>query len=241
VAELTPEGTIPEETFEKGTCRTVEQALSVAKRIGYENGIMIKASEGGGGKGIRLVYKEEDMRDMFLQVQNEVVGSPIFLMQLCQNNRHIEIQIVGDQHGNAVAFSGRDCSTQRRFQKIFEEAPPAVVPPETFKLMEKNAQKLTQSIGYQGAGTVEYLYNADEDKFYFLELNPRLQVEHPVSESISDVSCYAHTITFLLYFNFVRHQRVLRMSALPFFVLFIIITGQPPRHATPVCHGHSSL
>jgi carbamoylphosphate synthase large subunit len=95
---------------------------------------------------------------------------------------------MGDQHGNAVAFSGRDCSTQRRFQKIFEEAPPRVVPPRTFREMEKNAQKLTQSIGYQGAGTVEYLYNADEDKFYFLELNPRLQVEHPVTESITNVS-----------------------------------------------------
>lgn len=197
VAELTPEGTIPKETFEKGNVHTVEEALQVAKRIGYENGIMIKASEGGGGKGIRLVFNEKDLPDMFLQVQNEVVGSPIFLMQLCQNNRHIEIQIVGDQHGNAVAFSGRDCSTQRRFQKIFEEGPPIVVPPETFKLMEKNAQKLTQSIGYQGAGTVEYLYNADENKFYFLELNPRLQVEHPVSESITDVRhvvCYCACI-----------------------------------------------
>ena len=117
-AELTKEGTIPAETFEKGCCRTVEQALEVARRIGYEDGIMIKASEGGGGKGIRLVYKEEDLPDMFLQVQNEVIGSPIFLMQLCKNNRHIEIQIVGDEHGHACAFSGRDCSTQRRFQKI---------------------------------------------------------------------------------------------------------------------------
>jgi acetyl-CoA carboxylase/biotin carboxylase 1 len=134
------------------------------------------------------VYSEEELPDQFLQVQNEVVGSPIFLMQLCKNNRHIEIQIMGDQHGNAVAFSGRDCSTQRRFQKIFEEAPPRVVPPGTFREMEKNAQKLTQSIGYQGAGTLEYLYNADEDKFYFLELNPRLQVEHPVTESITGVS-----------------------------------------------------
>ena len=117
---------------------------------------------------------------------------------------HIEIQIVGDQHGNAVAFSGRDCSTQRRFQKIFEEAPPRVVPPETFREMEINAQKLTKSIGYQGAGTVEYLYNADENKFYFLELNPRLQVEHPVTESITDVS--HHTISYyrvLLLFHIV--------------------------------------
>jgi acetyl-CoA carboxylase/biotin carboxylase 1 len=187
-AELTAEGTIPHETFEKGTCRTVEQALEVARRIGYEDGIMIKASEGGGGKGIRLVYKEEDLPDAFLQVQNEVIGSPIFLMQLCKNNRHIEVQIVGDESGHAVAFSGRDCSTQRRFQKIFEEAPPAVVPKDTFREMEKAAQRLTQSIGYIGAGTVEFLYNADTNKFFFLELNPRLQVEHPVTEGITNVN-----------------------------------------------------
>lgn len=87
-----------------------------------------------------------------------------------------------------MAFSGRDCSTQRRFQKIFEEAPPAVVPPSTFREMEKAAQRLTSSIGYIGAGTVEFLYNADENKYYFLELNPRLQVEHPVSEGITNVN-----------------------------------------------------
>ncbi len=109
-------------------------------------------------------------------------------MQLCKNARHIEVQIVGDQHGNAVALNGRDCSTQRRFQKIFEEGPPTIVKPETFRRMEKAAQRLTQNIGYQGAGTVEYLYNADTDKFFFLELNPRLQVEHPVTEGITLVN-----------------------------------------------------
>ena len=104
------------------------------------------------------------------------------MMQLCQGARHLEVQIVGDQHGNAVALNGRDCSTQRRFQKIFEEGPPSVCPPEIFKQMERSAQRLTQNIGYQGAGTVEFLFNADTKKFYFLELNPRLQVlRTPVS------------------------------------------------------------
>jgi carbamoylphosphate synthase large subunit len=100
----------------------------------------------------------------------------MFMMQLCQGARHLEVQIVGDEHGNAVALNGRDCSTQRRFQKIFEEGPPIVAKPETFKAMERAAQRLTQSIGYTGAGTVEYLYNEERDEFYFLELNPRLQV-----------------------------------------------------------------
>eukprot|EP00543_Licmophora_paradoxa_P006771 CAMPEP_0202445904 /NCGR_PEP_ID=MMETSP1360-20130828/4612_1 /ASSEMBLY_ACC=CAM_ASM_000848 /TAXON_ID=515479 /ORGANISM="Licmophora paradoxa, Strain CCMP2313" /LENGTH=2079 /DNA_ID=CAMNT_0049062311 /DNA_START=41 /DNA_END=6280 /DNA_ORIENTATION=+ len=188
VAELTDEGTIPIDTFEKATCRNVEEAIIAAKKIGYENGLMIKASEGGGGKGIRFVDNEDDLKNAYIQVQNEVIGSPIFIMQLCKNARHLEVQIVGDQHGNAVALSGRDCSTQRRFQKIFEEGPPSIAKPETFKKMEKAAQRLTQSIGYQGAGTVEYLYNADTDNFFFLELNPRLQVEHPVTEGITGVN-----------------------------------------------------
>jgi acetyl-CoA carboxylase/biotin carboxylase 1 len=188
VAELTEEGTIPDATFEKATCRNVQEAIEAAEKIGYENGIMIKASEGGGGKGIRFVENQKDLENAYIQVQNEVVGSPIFIMQLCKNARHLEVQIVGDQHGNAVALNGRDCSTQRRFQKIFEEGPPTIAKPETFRKMEKAAQRLTQNIGYQGAGTVEYLYNADTDAFFFLELNPRLQVEHPVTEGITGVN-----------------------------------------------------
>ena len=188
VAELTAEGTIPQATFELGTARNVDEAIEAARKIGYENGIMVKASEGGGGKGIRFVDNEEDLKNAYIQVSNEVVGSPIFIMQLCKNARHLEVQIVGDEHGNAVALNGRDCSTQRRFQKIFEEGPPSIARPESFTEMQKAAQRLTQSIGYVGAGTVEYLYNADTDDFFFLELNPRLQVEHPVTEGITGVN-----------------------------------------------------
>jgi acetyl-CoA carboxylase/biotin carboxylase 1 len=137
VAELTAEGRIPDETFRKGTATTVEEAIEAARRIGYENGIMVKASEGGGGKGIRFVDNEEDLKNAYIQVSNEVVGSPIFIMQLCKNARHLEVQIVGDEHGNAVALNGRDCSTQRRFQKIFEEGPPTIAKPETFKEMQR--------------------------------------------------------------------------------------------------------
>ena len=187
-ANLNAEGTIPDEIFEQATCRNVEEAIEAARKIGYDNGIMIKASEGGGGKGIRFVENEEDLTNAYEQVQNEVIGSPIFIMQLCKNARHLEVQIVGDEHGNAVALNGRDCSTQRRFQKIFEEGPPSIAKPDTFKEMQLAAQRLTQTIGYVGAGTVEYLYNADTDKFFFLELNPRLQVEHPVTEGITGVN-----------------------------------------------------
>ena len=149
---------------------------------------MLKASEGGGGKGIRMSSDEAQLKTNFAQVAAEVPGSPMFMMQLCQGARHLEVQIVGDEHGNAVALNGRDCSTQRRFQKIFEEGPPVIAKPNTFCEMERAAQRLTKSIGYTGAGTVEYLYNAAEDAFFFLELNPRLQVEHPVTEGITLVN-----------------------------------------------------
>jgi len=185
-AELNEEGTIPQETFNKACITNVEEAIAAAKRIGYP--VMIKASEGGGGKGIRRSEDESTLAANYEQVKAEVAGSPIFMMQLCSNARHLEVQIVGDEHGNAIALSGRDCSTQRRFQKIFEEGPPIIADPEVFREMELAAMRLTQSIGYVGAGTVEYLYNAASKKFFFLELNPRLQVEHPVTEGITDVN-----------------------------------------------------
>ena len=185
-SKLNDEGVIPKDVFDSACVFTADEAEQRANDIGYP--VMIKASEGGGGKGIRMAKDVEELRTNFLQVQNEVPGSPIFMMQLCTNARHLEVQIVGDEYGNAVALNGRDCSTQRRFQKIFEEGPPIVAPRDTFRQMELAAQRLTQEIGYIGAGTVEYLYNAADDKYYFLELNPRLQVEHPVTEGITGVN-----------------------------------------------------
>ncbi|CAJ1454352.1 unnamed protein product, partial [Effrenium voratum] len=123
-AELTAEGTIPDETFKKACLNSVQDAVKCAERIGYP--VMLKASEGGGGKGIRMSNNKEELEQNFPQVQAEVPGSPIFMMQLCTGARHIEVQIVGDQQGAVVALSGRDCSTQRRFQKIFEEGPPVI-------------------------------------------------------------------------------------------------------------------
>ena len=179
-------GEIPKDIFDSACVFNADQAAESAAKIGYP--VMIKASEGGGGKGIRMVDNEADLRTNFLQVQNEVPGSPIFMMQLCTNARHLEVQIVGDEYGNAVALNGRDCSTQRRFQKIFEEGPPTIAKRDIFRQMELSAQRLTQSIGYIGAGTVEYLYNVATDEYYFLELNPRLQVEHPVTEGLTGVN-----------------------------------------------------
>jgi acetyl-CoA carboxylase/biotin carboxylase 1 len=182
-AELSPEGTIPQDIFNKAMVTSADDCVQRAKTIGYP--IMVKASEGGGGKGIRKVTSDDEMRTAFTNVSAEVPGSPIFLMQMCSGARHLEVQILGDLYGNTVALNGRDCSTQRRFQKIFEEGPPVIANPVVFKEMERAAMRLTALVGYSGAGTVEYLYNAIDHQYYFLELNPRLQVEHPVTEGIT--------------------------------------------------------
>ena len=167
-ATLTDEGTIPQETFEAACVTTADEALAAAERVGYP--VMLKASEGGGGKGIRMNKNPEELAASFPQVESEVPGSPIFVMQLMTGARHLEVQVVGDEHGNAVALNGRDCSTQRRFQKIFEEGPPTrpsggIADPAVFADMELKAKQLVQNIGYVGAGTVEYLYNAKNDEY----------------------------------------------------------------------------
>lgn len=185
-ADLDADGNIPFEQFDAACIHTEEEAVEAANRIGYP--VMLKASEGGGGKGIRMAPDEEALRTAYPQVLGEVPGSPVFLVQLCQGARHLEVQVMGDKHGNAIALGGRDCSTQRRFQKIFEEGPPVVSDENVFIDMQRAAVNLCQSLGYQSAGTVEYMYILDTKDYYFLELNPRLQVEHPVTESITGVS-----------------------------------------------------
>uniref|UniRef100_A0A8D2KPK5 acetyl-CoA carboxylase n=1 Tax=Urocitellus parryii TaxID=9999 RepID=A0A8D2KPK5_UROPR len=156
-----------------------------AEKIGFP--VMIKASEGGGGKGIRKAESAEDFPMLFRQVQSELPGSPIFLMKLAQHARHLEVQVLADQYGNAVSLFGRDCSIQRRHQKIIEEAPATIATPALLEFMEQCAVRLAKTVGYVSAGTVEYLYSQD-GSFHFLELNPRLQVEHPCTEMIADVN-----------------------------------------------------
>ena len=173
---------ITDETYAKANVLTGDDALACANRVGYP--VMIKASEGGGGKGIRKVHKPEEVANMFRQVQAEIPGSPIFVMRMAKKARHLEVQLLADKYGDAIALSGRDCSVQRRHQKIIEEGPPVAAPIELFKRMEKAAIALAKTVGYCNAGTVEYLYLEETQEFAFLELNPRLQVEHPVTENI---------------------------------------------------------
>uniref|UniRef100_A0A8C0FSV8 acetyl-CoA carboxylase n=1 Tax=Bubo bubo TaxID=30461 RepID=A0A8C0FSV8_BUBBB len=176
---------VPQELYEKGYVKDADDGLRAAEEVGYP--VMIKASEGGGGKGIRKVNNADDFPNLFRQVQTEVPGSPIFVMRLAKQSRHLEVQILADQYGNAISLFGRDCSVQRRHQKIIEEAPASIATSVVFEHMEQCAVKLAKMVGYVSAGTVEYLYSQD-GSFYFLELNPRLQVEHPCTEMVADVN-----------------------------------------------------
>ncbi|KAL4749249.1 hypothetical protein BDW72DRAFT_178697 [Aspergillus terricola var. indicus] len=178
--------TVDEEVYNKGCTFSPEEGLEKAKQIGFP--VMIKASEGGGGKGIRKVEKEEDFINLYNAAANEIPGSPIFIMKLAGNARHLEVQLLADQYGNNISLFGRDCSVQRRHQKIIEEAPVTIANPTTFQAMERAAVSLGKLVGYVSAGTVEYLYSHADDKFYFLELNPRLQVEHPTTEMVTGVN-----------------------------------------------------
>lgn len=177
---------IEDSVYHSACVNTPEKGLEKALIIGFP--VIIKASTGGGGRGIRKVEDKSEFKSSFLQVMAEVPGSPIFIMKLAENARHLEVQILADQYGNIISLFGRDCSVQRRHQKIIEEAPVTIAKPDTFSAMEKAAIALGKIVGYVSAGTVEYLYNHTDDKFYFLELNPRLQVEHPTTEMITGVN-----------------------------------------------------
>ncbi|KJZ76419.1 Acetyl-CoA carboxylase [Hirsutella minnesotensis 3608] len=178
--------TVPDNVYAKGCVTSWQEGLAKAKEIGFP--VMIKASEGGGGKGIRKATHEEGFEALYKAAASEVPGSPIFIMKLAGNARHLEVQLLADQYGNNISLFGRDCSVQRRHQKIIEEAPVTIAKADTFKAMEDAAVRLGKLVGYVSAGTVEYLYSHADDKFYFLELNPRLQVEHPTTEMVSGVN-----------------------------------------------------
>ncbi|WP_033924611.1 acetyl-CoA carboxylase biotin carboxylase subunit [Sphingomonas sp. 35-24ZXX] len=173
-----------------GEIDDTEHAVRIAEEIGYP--VMMKASAGGGGKGMRLAYSEQDVREGFEATKREGLASfgddRVFIEKFILQPRHIEIQVLGDQHGNIVYLGERECSIQRRHQKVVEEAPSPFVTPEMRKKMGEQAVALARAVGYYSAGTVELIVSgADKtgDGFYFLEMNTRLQVEHPVTELVT--------------------------------------------------------
>jgi propionyl-CoA carboxylase alpha chain len=173
-----------------GEIADTDAAVKIAGEIGYP--VMMKASAGGGGKGMRLAWSEKDVREGFEATKREGLASfgddRVFIEKFIESPRHIEIQVLGDQHGNIVYLNERECSVQRRHQKVVEEAPSPFVTPKMRKAMGEQAVALARAVGYYSAGTVELIVSgADKtgESFYFLEMNTRLQVEHPVTEEIT--------------------------------------------------------
>ncbi len=166
---------------------TPEQAVEIARGIGYP--VMIKASAGGGGKGLRVAFNDQEAHEGFASCKTEAKNAfgddRIFIEKYVEEPRHIEIQVLGDGHGNCVYLHERECSIQRRHQKVIEEAPSPFLDPATRKAMGEQAVALARAVNYQSAGTVEFVVGGKDKAFYFLEMNTRLQVEHPVTEMIT--------------------------------------------------------
>jgi propionyl-CoA carboxylase alpha chain len=171
-----------------GIIEDEKEAVKIANQIGYP--VMIKASAGGGGKGMRIAYSESEVAEGFARSRSEAKSSfgddRMFIEKFITDPRHIEIQVLGDKHGNVIYLGERECSIQRRNQKVIEEAPSPLLDPATRKKMGEQAVALAKAVGYDSAGTVEFVAGQDKS-FFFLEMNTRLQVEHPVTELITGI------------------------------------------------------
>ncbi len=173
-----------------------DEARRVAAEIGYP--VLVKATAGGGGRGMRIVRAEADLDAAMTSAANEAqaaFGDPtLYVEKLIEHARHIEIQVIGDAHGNLVSLNERECSTQRRHQKLIEEAPSPAVDAALRAEMGDCAIRLARKVGYVGAGTVEFILDACDNRFYFLEMNTRIQVEHPVTEMVTGIDLVAEQI-----------------------------------------------
>ncbi len=171
-----------------GALKGVEEAKERAKEVGYP--IILKAASGGGGRGMRVVEDESQLENSFLAAESEAISAfgdgRIYIEKYIKNPRHIEVQIIADSHGNVIHLGERDCSLQRRHQKLIEETPAIILDDKTRQSIQESAVQATKYIGYEGAGTFEFLVDADLN-YYFMEMNTRLQVEHTVSEMVSNI------------------------------------------------------
>ena len=176
--------------------KTAEDAVEFGRTAGYP--LLLKASAGGGGRGMRIVRKAEEVAQAFAGASNEAraaFGDPtLYIERYIERGRHVEIQVLGDTHGNVIHLGERDCSTQRRHQKLIEEAPSPVIDEKTRSAMAEAAVRLARHVKYAGAGTVEFIVDVDTRAFYFLEVNTRIQVEHPVTEMITGVDLVAEQL-----------------------------------------------
>ncbi len=186
--ETVGESNVPTVPGSDGLLKSLEEGLELIRDIAFP--VIIKASAGGGGKGMRIVRSHDEFEKMFRMAKAEAESSfsngDLYLEKYIEKPRHVEIQIVGDQHGNVYHLGERDCSVQRRHQKLIEESPSPAVSPELRLRMGDAAVAAAKSIKYEGAGTIEFLLDKDQN-FYFMEMNTRIQVEHPVTEAVTGV------------------------------------------------------
>lgn len=186
--ELMIKAKVPVIPGSDGVVEDAEKAKEVAKKLGYP--VMVKASAGGGGKGIRIVRSEEDLEAAYESAKSETKAAfgddTMYMEKVVENARHIEIQILGDEFGNVIHLGERDCSLQRRNQKVLEEAPSPALNEDVRKAMGDAAVKAAKAVGYKSAGTIEFLYEKSGN-FYFMEMNTRIQVEHPVTEMVTGI------------------------------------------------------
>lgn len=180
----------------KGVISSINEAMTVVEKVGFP--VIFKASAGGGGKGMRIVYDRSKMENAYKfassEAQQAFGDSRIYIEKYISDPKHIEVQILGDKHGNVIHLFERDCSIQRRHQKLLEEAPSPSIDNNTRKELGEIAVKAARSVEYDSAGTIEFLYDIESKKFYFMEMNTRIQVEHPVSEMITGVDLIKYQI-----------------------------------------------
>jgi acetyl-CoA carboxylase biotin carboxylase subunit len=190
------EAGVPVVPGSEGILASFAEAKSLADDIGYP--VIVKASAGGGGRGMRIVPGRKELENAFNSAANEAQkafgDASVYLEKFIQDPKHIEIQVLGDKHGHAVHFFERDCSVQRRHQKLLEEAPSPVLDEATRSAMSAIAVRAAQSVRYDSVGTIEFIYDIKEKAFYFIEMNTRIQVEHPITEMITQTDLIKHQI-----------------------------------------------
>lgn len=187
--ETMREAGVPIVPGSRGIITSLEEAIELAETIGYP--IIIKATAGGGGRGIRVAHNEEELINGINITQQEALtafGNPgVYLEKYIEDFRHVEFQILADQYGNVIHLGERDCSIQRRLQKLVEETPSPAIDPSTREAMGQAAIRAAKAVNYTGAGTVEFIYDRKTNEFYFMEMNTRIQVEHPVTEMVTGI------------------------------------------------------
>lgn len=220
-----------------GVLKDEKEAVAVAKKMGFP--VLIKASAGGGGKGMRIAHDEKDVAKAFTMAQNEAArafgNAEVYMEKYIESARHIEVQILADKHGNVLQLGERDCSLQRRHQKVWEEAPSPVLTPDIRKKLGKVAVKAAEAVQYSSAGTIEFLYDEKSQEFYFMEMNTRIQVEHTITEEVTGVDLIKEMILVAAGEKLSLRQKDVKIAGHA--IEFRVNAEDPARDFAP-CPGH---